>query len=135
STNTLNPAFLAANSVDLGINPAPAQTTGGEGPVTGQEVRFTASFTPAISLPADHYFFVPQVLLTPSTSHFLWLSAPGPSSPGDLQAWISNAQLDPDWLRVGTDIVGGVPAPKFNASFALFGSVPFSLRWVNNQPG
>ena len=33
--------------------------------------------------------------------------------------------LDPDWLRVGTDIVGGNPAPTFNAAFSLDGvSVP-----------
>jgi hypothetical protein len=29
--------------------------------------------------------------------------------------------LQPDWLRVGTDIVGGNPAPMFNASFSLTG--------------
>jgi LPXTG-motif cell wall-anchored protein len=34
--------------------------------------------------------------------------------------------LDPDWLRVGTDIVGGgAAAPQFNAAFSLTGvSVP-----------
>ena len=31
--------------------------------------------------------------------------------------------LDPDWLRVGTDIVGGAP-PTFNAAFELAGTVP-----------
>ena len=39
----------------------------------------------------------------------------------DLQEWIRNANLDPDWLRVGTDIVGGNPAPQFNATFSLDG--------------
>jgi len=29
--------------------------------------------------------------------------------------------LDPDWLRIGTDIVGGNPAPTFNAAFTLTG--------------
>jgi hypothetical protein len=29
--------------------------------------------------------------------------------------------LDPDWLRIGTDIVGGAPAPTFNAAFSLSG--------------
>jgi len=29
--------------------------------------------------------------------------------------------LEPDWLRVGTDIVGGAPAPTFNAAFSLTG--------------
>src|SRR5262249_53595713 len=78
-------------------------------------------------LPSDHYFFVPQVLL--STGNFFWLSAPKPIvSPGtpfppgktDLQSWIRNdPSLAPDWLRIGTDIVGGNPAPTFNASFSL----------------
>ena len=38
---------------------------------------------------------------------------------GDLQEWIRNADLDPDWLRVATDIVGAPPA--FNATFSLAG--------------
>jgi hypothetical protein len=29
--------------------------------------------------------------------------------------------LEPDWLRVGTDIVGGTRAPTFNAAFSLTG--------------
>ena len=32
--------------------------------------------------------------------------------------------LDPDWLRVGQDIVGGSPFPTFNAAFSLVGEVP-----------
>jgi len=35
-----------------------------------------------------------------------------------LQTWIRNASLEPDWLRVGTDIIGGT---TFNAAFALTG--------------
>jgi hypothetical protein len=35
-----------------------------------------------------------------------------------LQQWVRNANLDPDWLRVGTDIVGGT---TFNGSFSLLG--------------
>jgi hypothetical protein len=31
--------------------------------------------------------------------------------------------LDPDWLRVGMDIVGGTPAPTFNTAFSLAGDV------------
>ena len=41
----------------------------------------------------------------------------------DLQSWIRNANLDPDWLRIGTDIVDGSPAPTFNGSFSLTGTV------------
>jgi len=48
--------------------------------------------------------------------------------PPDLQSWTrddSNGGIEPDWLRVGTDIVGGNPAPQFNAAFVLNGvSVP-----------
>jgi hypothetical protein len=121
----VNPNFMAANSVVDKINPIPNQTTGGEGPVSGEEVTFTTNFTTPFDLPPDHYFFVPQVLVT--GGNFLWLSAPKPIvAPGtpftpDLQAWIRNAALDPNWLRIGTDIVGGTPAPTFNATFSLTG--------------
>lgn len=125
TTNLLSSSFTAANSVINGINPVPNQTTGGEGPVTGQEVQFAVTLTTPILLPADHYFFVPQVLLGNSNLPFLWLSAPRPAtvtpiSP-DLQAWIRSESLAPDWLRVGTDVIGGQPAPTFNAAFSIQG--------------
>jgi MYXO-CTERM domain-containing protein len=120
------PTFTAKNSVDLGIHPQPNQFTGGDGSVTRQEVQFSVAFTTPLTLDPGHYFFVPQVLLSNPDDHFLWLSAPKPIvSPGtpftpDLQSWIRNAQLDPDWLRIGTDITHQGP---FNASFALTGQV------------
>src|SRR5438477_12183541 len=40
----LNPSFAVANSVVTGINPVPNQFTGGEGPVTGQEVLISVTF-------------------------------------------------------------------------------------------
>ncbi len=126
SSTLLNGSFTAGNSVLNGINPKPNQNTLGEGPVSGQEVELSVDFTQPINLPADHYFFVPQVELT--SGDFLWLSAPKPIvAPGtpfnpDLQTWIRNGPLDPDWLRVGADIVGNGAA--FNASFTLSGSVP-----------
>lgn len=126
STTTLSASFTASNSIINGINPIPNQTTGGEGSVTGQEIEFSVSFTTPIDLPADHYFFVPQVEL--SSGDFFWLSAAKPIgadgtpfSP-DLQSWIRDGDLDPDWLRVGTDIVGGSPAPTFNAAFSIDGT-------------
>jgi hypothetical protein len=83
-------------------------------------VSQTLPFNPPISLPPGHYFFRPEVLL--SSGDFLWLSAPRPTAPplftGDLQSWIRNDDLAPDWLRIGTDIVG---AGAFNASFSLSG--------------
>ncbi len=123
TAGVISAAFTAANSVVNGIIPKPNQQTGGEGSVTGEEVQFNVVFTNPFSLPADHYFFVPQVQLSDGT--FLWLSAPRPIVPPgtplspDLQAWIRNENLQPDWLRVGTDIVGG--NTTFNMTFSLVG--------------
>jgi len=52
----MNPVFTVSNSVDTGIHLG----TGGDGPVTVQEVEFTVTFAKPLLLPADHYFFVPQ---------------------------------------------------------------------------
>lgn len=123
--SVLNGSFTAANSVLNGIHKIPNQFTGGEGAVVGQEVSFNVSLTLPIDLPADHYFFIPQVQLV--TGEFYWLSSVRPLvSPGtpfapDLQAWIRDENLDPDWLRVGTDIVGGSPVPTFNGAFTVSG--------------
>ena len=128
STTTLAVTFTANNSVAAGgIHPSPNQTTGGNGAVTGQEVRFDLTFAHALVLPANHYFFVPQVQL--SSGQFYWLSstrpivAPGTPFAPDLQSWTRDAALDPDWLRVGTDIVGGQTPPTFNQAFSLSGTV------------
>jgi len=128
-THVVNPSFMAANSVQPGgIHPLPNVTTGGNGPVTGQEVEFDVNFTTPFSLPADHFFFVPQVQVT--GGEFLWLSAPRPIVPPgtpfpagftDLQSWTRDSMLEPDWLRVGQDIVDGSPFPTFNATFSLTG--------------
>jgi hypothetical protein len=117
-------SFTASNSVVNGIIPGAAPFTGGEGAVTGDEVVITVSFNPPIALPAGHYFFRPEV--ESSSGDFLWLSAPRPIvAPGtpfttgtDLQSWIRNDALAPDWLRIGTDITHQGP---FNAAFSLFG--------------
>src|SRR5262249_24089178 len=122
TTQILSSSFTVANTVVSGINQSPNQRTLGEGPATGIEVQFDVNFLTPFSLPADHYFFVPQVELTDGT--FLWLSAPKPTVlpfAGDLQSWIRNENLAPDWLRIGGDIVGGNPAPAFNASFSISG--------------
>ncbi len=129
NTTLLNASFSALNSIlPGGIHPMPGQTTGGNGAVTGQEIQFNVIFSTPFNLRANHYFFVPQVELTGPTDNFLWLSAPGPPLfTGDLQAWTRDANLDPDWLREGTDIVGGgAAAPKFNEAFSLAGTVPDS---------
>jgi hypothetical protein len=125
NTTVLSSLFSTNNSILNGINKLPNQTTGGEGPTRGQEVRFDATFATPFDLPTGHYFFVPQVEVTQPDGEFMWLSAPKPIvSPGtpfapDLQSWIRDANLDPDWLRMGTDIIGGQPAPTFNMSFSL----------------
>lgn len=118
--SVLNPNFTVANSILNGINPVPNQTTGGEGAVSGEEVSFSVTFSPGAVLPGGHYFFIPQVAL--SSGNFYWLSTArsGPVFPGDLQAWIRNTSLDPDWLRIGTDIVGGVST--YNMAFSIQGT-------------
>lgn len=98
--------------------------------MTGQEVQVNVIFTTPVDLAPGHYFFRPEVLLN-NGGNFLWLSAPKPIVPPgtpfppgftDLQSWIRNDNLDPDWLRIGTDITGQGP---FNATFSLSGnSVP-----------
>lgn len=128
-STVLSASFTALNSVQPGgIHALPNQTTGGNGPLTGQEIQFNVTFNTPFDLPADHYFFVPQVGVT--GGQFYWLSASRPiSGPGttpftpDLQAWTRDANLDPDWLRVGTDIVGGTTPPTFNTAFSLDGTV------------
>jgi hypothetical protein len=106
--------------------------SGGNGPVVGKEVEFDVTFGKrALDLPAGHYFFVPQVGLAkkaPANAHFLWLSAPRPIVPPgaafpagntDLQSWMrDDPPLAPDWLRIGTDIIGGT---TFNATFKVSG--------------
>jgi hypothetical protein len=128
-TQMLNPSFHAFNSVVNAVNPAPNQFTGGEGPVTGQEVQFSVHFnTPFLLNANDHIFFRPEVDLG-SAGNFLWLSAPKPIflPPGtpfanDLQTWIRTdgpGALAPDWERIGTDVTHQGP---FNASFSLTGT-------------
>jgi hypothetical protein len=84
-------------------------------------------------------FFVPQVEL--NDGDFLWLSAPRPIvAPGtpfppgftDLQSWTRDDSeddgIEPDWLRIGTDITQQGP---FNAAFSLSGSVvPEPSTWA-----
>jgi hypothetical protein len=123
--------FSVLNSVVNGINPLPGVFTGGEGPVTGTEIKITTDLDTPFVLPKGHYFFVPQVQV--SGGDFLWLSAPKPIvAPGtpfnpDLQAWVRNEHLAPDWLRVGTDITASGP---FNMAFSLTGeAVPEPGTW------
>jgi hypothetical protein len=122
----LSKSFAVANSVTSAgqIAVGGASTPA---PTSGVEVQFVVTFTPPLDLPPGHYFFVPQVGLSakaPAGSHFLWLSAPRPIvAPGtpftpDLQAWERDDSLSPDWLRLGTDIVGGT---TFNETFSLSG--------------
>lgn len=128
ASSTLDANFTALNSVQPGgIHPFPGQRTQGNGPLTGQEIQLDVTFTVPFDLPADHYFFVPQVGL--GSGQFYWLSASRPISgagttpfTGDLQVWTRDENLAPDWLRVGTDIVGGATPPTFNTAFSLSGT-------------
>src|SRR5206468_6842273 len=119
SAASLNASFFVSNTVVNGINPTPSRT-GGEGSASGEEVQITITFTNPIVLPAGQYFFRPEVLLT--GGDFLYLSVPGTPVAPDLQAWIRNSRLAPDWLRIGTDIICATPPdtpPKFNMAFSL----------------
>ena len=117
-------SFAVLNTVINGIN-TPNELTHGEGPATGEQVEIDITFTPPLFLPAGHYFFRPEVQV--DGGNFLFLSAPRPITSGtpfpvgttDLQAWIRNANLVPDWLRIGTDIIG---AGTFNMTFSLGGN-------------
>jgi len=120
--------FQVQNTVIDGINKFPHQLTHGEGPASGEEVEIDIAFNPPLFLPEGHYFFRPEVQI--SGGNFLFLSAPRPITSGtpfpagttDLQAWIRNADLAPDWLRIGTDIIG---TGTFNMTFSLAGnSIP-----------
>jgi hypothetical protein len=133
STTELSASFHVLNSVlPGGIHPLPNVFTGGNGAVTGEEVQFGVTFTTPFHLSPGHYFFVPQVRL--DSGNFLWLSAARPivggTGPfvGDLQSWTRDSMLEPDWLRVGTDITHQGP---FNATFSLSGAVvPEPSTWV-----
>jgi hypothetical protein len=125
----LGTTFTTLNSVSSADKIS--NKSGGNGPATGEEVEFNVTFRTPLELPAGHYFFVPKVGLSdkaPAGADFLWLSAPRPIMPPgtpfpagvtDLQSWMRfEPGLAPDWLRVGTDIIGGA---TFNASFSLSG--------------
>ena len=139
SSTLLNASFTALNSIQPGgLHPLPGQTTGGDGAVSGQEVRIDVNFATPFDLAAHHYFFIPQVSL--ANGSFLWLSSvrpivpPGTPFAPDLQAWVRDEFLAPDWLRAGTDVVGGSPAPTFNLAFSLAGetipAVPEPETWA-----
>lgn len=120
--------YVVANSIGSdGINPIPNQTTGGDGPLSGTMLAIEFVFDQALLLEAGQYFFVPRVEFgagNGDTPEFYWLSsakpidASGTPFDGDLQTWIRDEDLQPDWLRVGTDVIG---AGAFNAAFTLDG--------------
>ena len=119
-------SITVANTVVNGIHKLPTPVaTMGEGPATGEEVQITITFTNPLVLPAGSYFFRPEVEVI--NGDFLYVSAPrpivSPGTPfaGDRQAWIRNSNLAPDWLRIGTDIIGGTTPPTFNMTFSLTG--------------
>jgi hypothetical protein len=124
----LSPSFTAQSSVSSADKISVG--SGGNGQATGAEVEFDVTFNAKLDLPAGHYFFVPKIGLTdtaPAAANFLWLSAPKPIQPPgtpflpDLQSWMRETPgIAPDWLRIGTDIIGGTAA--FNGSFSLSGN-------------
>ena len=132
SASQITSTFAATNSVlPGGVHSSPNQTTLGSGPIVGEEVLFKVDFTTPLNLLADHYFFVPQVEF--DTGEFLWLSAakpivlPGTPFLPDLQAWTRDESLDPDWLRVGGDILSSNGSRSINAAFTLSGDTATSV--------
>jgi len=128
NVSPLDSSFTVGQTVINGIHkltPGGTTITHGEGQETGEEVRIDITFTTPVILPADNYFFRPEVEVT--DGRFLFVSAPRPIVapgiliPGDRQAWIRNHDLTPDWLRIGTDIIAGNP-PTFNMTFSLTGN-------------
>ena len=127
TSTLLDPDFSVANSLQEGGIPAVGAPgfpfTGGDGPITGEEVQITVDFIPPVDLPADHYFFRPEVEL--SSWEFLWLSALKTlPAPGDLQSWTRNDDLAPDWLRIGTDIVDQGTVQRFVLAGRRVAAVP-----------
>jgi hypothetical protein len=125
SAQVLSANFMVASTVVNNIT----LHGGSEGPATGEEVEIDITFTTPIILSGGHYFFRPEVALT--NGDFLYLSGPRPivapagtpfpTGVTDLQAWIRNSNLAPDWLRIGTDIIDGATPPTFNMAFSLTG--------------
>jgi len=94
---------MVLNSVVNGINAKPNQFTGGEGPVTGEEVQINVIFTTSVDLAAGHYFFRPEVLLSIG-NNFLWLSAPKPIVPLErrLRPTFRLGSATTTWRRTGS---------------------------------
>jgi len=135
NTGLNNQALNSVLNKDIVFPPQPptppnSNPNGGSGKHLGQQLQIVASFSVPIDLAAGHYFFVPQVELT--NGDFLWLSGPRPAhtaiDPTDLQAWIRNDPgINPDWERVGTDIIGDKDKNggtiTYNGAFSLEGTV------------
>lgn len=136
TTTTLSASLSSAKSIKNSFS----VNAGTDGAITGAETQFDVTFDQPIVLPAGHYFFVPQVAA--SNGDFYWLSSPFPIvAPGtpitngpDIQMWARNTGISPDWLRVGTDIVGGgAAAPKFNGAFVLEGESDTTVHFATND--
>jgi len=134
TAQTLNSEFGVGNTVS-NVRGKP-EFTGGDGAASGQEVQFDVAFDDPLVLGPDHLFFRPEVELTDGS--FFWLSAPRPigedgtpfpAGTTDLQAWIRNDRLAPDWVRIGTDVTHQGP---FNMAFSLDGvaGVPEPSSWA-----
>ena len=141
STSVLAATFTALNSVQPGgIHPLPGQTTLGNGPLTGQEVQINVSFASAFNLPADHYFFIPQVALT-NGGQFYWLSASRPISGPGPRLFPRVSRTCKHGLAMRLSILTGcawaltsLEAPPLPHSMPLFPSAALQLS-PNHRPG
>ena len=130
TTNTLSALVHGRQFRPQRDQPKPNQTTMGEGPVTGagschqHDTERPVQPRPGPLLPGPAG--PPRqrrgrVLLAFGTEPIVPPGTPFPPGSTDLQAWIRNENLAPDWLRVGTDIEG--LGRTFNASFSLNGQI------------
>jgi hypothetical protein len=135
TATVLDPNFTVGNSVSVvkSGSTSALTATGGNGAFTGEEILFDVTFTNAVDLDPDHLFFRPQVDVA-NGGQFFWLSAARPAgatvAPGvtDLQAWVRNDSLAPNWERIGNDVIG---AGSFNMAFSLTGNaVPEPATWA-----
>jgi hypothetical protein len=131
----LDPNFTVGNTVSALKSGATSvlTATGGNGAFTGEEIEFDVTFTNGVELDPNHLFFRPQVDVADG-GQFFWLSAARPAgaqvAPGitDLQSWVRNDSLAPNWERVGNDVIG---AGSFNMAFSLTGNaVPEPASWA-----
>jgi hypothetical protein len=129
-------AFNALNTVEPGgIDPKPGRTTGGDGKIAGEEVQFNVTFSDPLILPADHYFFVPQVEVKDAAISFGCRRRDRSTAAPGLSLGICRSDprchARPGLAACRHGHPGRRDTPTFNAAFSLSGSaVPEPSSWA-----